>query len=108
MASAWSQSAVGPHIDVGDLTIADYGPLAWSPDGTQLGVLATDTIRVYDLSGTIIASYSIDGVAYSRSLDWSDDGQRLVFEGPQGVAMLSLETGIQVPLFPGLEPDATG
>lgn len=120
-AAAWSQSATGPHIDVSaqshpgagnpngaTLTIADYGPVAWSPDGLRLAVLSQSHVRIYDLSGTMMASYPIDGETdsgYSQGLDWSNDGQRIIFAGSQGVTILSLDAGMSVSLFGGSEAD---
>jgi Tol biopolymer transport system component len=108
-ATAWSQSATPPHIDISEpngsaLTIADYGPLAFSSDGTQLAVLGDTEIRIYDLTGSVVATFAVDS-GYSVALDWSNDGQRLIFEGNQGITVLSLESGAAVSLFAGSEPD---
>ncbi|MCA9045825.1 MAG: hypothetical protein KDA69_15970, partial [Planctomycetaceae bacterium] len=59
----------------------EMNALAWSPDGSLIATVADDkSVRIFDASsGEELQRMALSG--YAMSVDWSDDGRRLVAGG---------------------------
>lgn len=105
---------IGPLDDL-DRTSVDRsgaGPVAWSPDGGQLAVWSNEGIDILDETGGLVSSLPPDpplsaflGTFYQRGLDWSADGQMIVYEAETGLWLLDLATEETTFLVQGSEPD---
>jgi Tol biopolymer transport system component len=79
-----------------------YAP-AWSPDGSMLAATIDGAITTIGYGTT--EAYHLDGAAFDGRVDWSPDGEHIVFEGgaynETRLYTLTLATGDVSQLIPG-------
>ena len=87
-AAAWSIMVAAPNGTALRRLVAGRGPLAWSPDSSQLAIASDNGIAIVRLDGTLERRI-LPGTRVS-SLDWSPDGRRFVFTSAPLPAKLEL------------------
>jgi WD40 repeat protein len=115
-ARTFSGAGFGGRLFIGPLNGSEvifenedyYGPVAWSPDGGSLALRSGSEIRILSDTGDSLESFSVGDMESAdspdRSLDWSPDGQLIVYETNDGLAVLSIATGSSEFLLQGSQP----
>lgn len=105
------QIEIGLLDDMNPITVLEaYGPVSWSPDGARLALKTGSEIQILDASGRILSSLSTPGLDGSsdfldQTLDWSPDGQSLVYEAVSGLMIFRIATEEARVLVEGSQPD---
>lgn len=110
---AWTFSGggVGNDLRIGGLEDRDAirvdgnGPLAWSPDGSLVALQESGDIRILSETGRPFSRYATASDGSTEGLDWSSDGESIVYGVSDEIYVLSLESGESRFLAQGTEPD---
>ncbi|MFO1077277.1 MAG: hypothetical protein U1E73_06070 [Planctomycetota bacterium] len=95
---ALATGATSPIVVTGTANLEVFD-LAWSPDGTRLGVLELDQnaayhpgyVQIVGDDGIARATASLNTYYTSRRLQWTTDGKRLVFPEATGGTSVQLD-----------------
>jgi DNA-binding CsgD family transcriptional regulator/dipeptidyl aminopeptidase/acylaminoacyl peptidase len=97
-----SYDTASGSLDV--LPVSALEPSALSPNGSSIAIALGNQLLVSDLNGV---QHTIDRTAAgAEPTDWSDDGQRMLVVGGEGLRVLRVDTGRVATLLAGNVQDA--